>query len=152
MWSRLPAVALLLLALALAACGDDDGGGDTAKTQSEQAAGPAPTGTDEQQIQETWRRYYTALSDGDGTAVCALLTENGRKEVVEESSDSGGTCEEIVAVLGPFFKDYDSKLTDVEIKGDTATAVAPRSGDIQAQGIEFKRDGGSWKIDSSKPA
>jgi hypothetical protein len=65
-------------------------------------------------------------------------------------SESGGTCQEVVAVLGSFFKGYRSTLTRIEVNGDRATAVAPRSGDIKEQVVELRRAGGRWKIDHAE--
>ena len=137
----------LLAALALAGCG---GGGDSEDAPAVEL--PAPRGSDTEQIQESWRLYYTALAARDGGRACALLTERGRDEVVRESSDDGGRCEEVVAVLGSFFKGYSTKLTQIDVKGDSATAVAPRSGEIKKQALELKRDDGRWKIDHAEDA
>jgi hypothetical protein len=135
----------LLAALALAGCGGDDDSGDAPAVNL-----PPPRGSDTEQIQETWRLYYTSLAARDGGRACALLTERGRDEVVRESSDSGGECEEVVAVLGTFFKGYSSKLRDIEVSGESATAIAPRSGEIQEQALALKRDDGRWKIDHAE--
>jgi hypothetical protein len=144
---RAVAMVTLLAALALAGCGGGDSGDDAPAVKL-----PPPRGSDTQQIQETWRLYYTALAARDGGRACALLTERGQDEVVNEASESGGTCEEVVAVLGAFFKGYSSRLTGIEVKGDSATAVAPRSGEIKEQALELRRDDGRWKIESSADA
>ena len=141
------AVLTLLVAAVLAGCGGGDSGDDAPAVNL-----PPPTGSDTEQIRETWRLYYTALAARDGGRACALLTERGRDEVVSESSESGGKCEEVVAILGAFFKGYESQLTDVKVSGDSATAVAPRSGEVKQQALELKRDGGRWKIDHAADA
>jgi hypothetical protein len=136
-------VALLGLA-ALAGCGGDDESKEPARTAPPESL---PAGrSDEQEIQSVWRRYTTALGEEDGPAVCALLTENGKKEVLRAGS-AGDTCEEAVEAIGQFFKGFETELTDIRVQGEVAEAVSPARGQIPEQGLTFVKDGEVWKID-----
>ena len=155
MRSTVWAAAACAAALALAGCGGDDDSEDGAQapattTGTETEAGPPeslPAGrSDEQQIQAVWRQYTTALGEEDGDAVCSLLTENGKKEVLQAGS-AGDTCEEAVAAIGSFFKGFETELTDIKVQGDVAEAVSPARGQIPEQGLTFRRVGADWKID-----
>jgi hypothetical protein len=160
------AVAIGLGALALlAGCGGDDED-EAATTQAPPPAemqtltrtetmppesGPAdpePAASDEEQVKAVWRRYTKALGAEDGKAVCSLLTENGRREVLRGQSD-GSSCEEVVADIGSFFKGFETELTDVKVQGDVAEGVSPERGQVRRQALDFRRVDGEWKIDGA---
>ena len=151
--ARLLLVTVLALAL-LAGCGGDDDSDEPAQTQTttatETKAAPPeslPAGrSDEQEIQAVWRSYTSALGKEDGETVCSLLTENGKKEVLQGGA-AGDTCEEVVESIGSFFKDFETELTDIKVQGDVAEAVSPARGQIPKQGLGFRKVDGAWKID-----
>jgi hypothetical protein len=150
----------IVLAVAVAGCGDG-GGDEPARTEvttvTETQTAPPETTTperpvappgDEQEVQDVWRRYTTALGRADGAAVCALLTETGEREVLRGGA-AGDTCEEKVEAIGEFFKGFETELTDIKVQGDVAEAVSPARGQIPKQGLRFLRRDGEWRIDGS---
>ncbi|MBI2692038.1 MAG: hypothetical protein HYX29_08870 [Solirubrobacterales bacterium] len=102
-----------------------------------------------------YRDYSSALSDGDGTRVCALSTAAGKALIGKmlPESHSGGTCEGAV----PFLAVAASKLprTDIvggEAKGETATLYGLQSdgsGGWVFREFVMKREGGKWLFDRS---
>ena len=153
------AAGLALAALAAAGCGGDDDEPATTevRTVTETEIAPADTTApsrpaappgDEQEVQDVWRRYTTALGRADGEAVCSLLTENGEEEVLKGGA-SGDTCEEKVEAIGEFYEGFETELTDIRVQGDAAEAVSPARGQIPKQGLSFLRVDGEWRIDRS---
>jgi hypothetical protein len=121
-------VAAILAALALAACGGDDGGSE-----------------DEDQITEAIEK---SASEADASACTEFQTQN----FVEQTS--GGTGEEAVERCResqqeePLADSVD--VSDIEIDGDSANAVAALSGGfIDGQSLELglAKEGGQWKLD-----
>lgn len=121
-------VAAILAALALAACGGDDGGSE-----------------DEDQITEA---IENSASEADASACTEFQTQN----FVEQTS--GGTGEEAVERCResqqeePLADSVD--VSDIEIDGDSANAVAALSGGfIDGQSLELglANEGGQWKLD-----
>jgi hypothetical protein len=121
-------VAAILAALALAACGGDDGGSE-----------------DEDQITEAIEK---SASEADASACTEFQTQN----FVEQTS--GGTGEEAVERCResqqeePLADSVD--VSDIEIDGDSANAVAALSGGfIDGQSLELglANEGGQWKLD-----
>jgi len=121
-------VPAILAALALAACGGDDGGSE-----------------DEDQITEAIEK---SASEADASACTEFQTQN----FVEQTS--GGTGEEAVERCResqqeePLADSVD--VSDIEIDGDSANAVAALSGGfIDGQSLELglANEGGQWKLD-----
>ena len=121
-------VPAILAALALAACGGDDGGSE-----------------DEDQITEAIEK---SASEADASACTEFQTQN----FVEQTS--GGTGEEAVERCResqqeePLADSVD--VSDIEIDGDSASAVAALSGGfIDGQSLELglANEGGQWKLD-----
>jgi hypothetical protein len=121
-------VPAILAALALAACGGDDGGSE-----------------DEDQITEAIEK---SASEADASACTEFQTQN----FVEQTS--GGTGEEAVERCResqqeePLADSVD--VSDIEIDGDSANAVAALSGGfIDGQSLELglAKEGGQWKLD-----
>jgi hypothetical protein len=103
-----------------------------------------------------YRGYSKALSEGDGSRVCAMSTAAG-KELIGKTlpkSHSGGTCEGAV----PFLAVAASKLPRADIvggetEGETATLYALQSnggGGWVFREIIVKREGGKWLFDRSQ--
>ena len=120
--------AAILAALALAACGGDDGGSE-----------------DEDQITEAIEKSAT---EADASACTELQTQN----FVEQTSGAKG--EEAVERCRegqqeePLAESVD--VSDIEIDGDSATAVAALNGGfIDGQSLELglANEDGQWKLD-----
>lgn len=100
-----------------------------------------------------YREYSSALSEGDGTRVCALSTKAAQELIGKTlpESHSGGTCEGAV----PFLAVAVGKLPRADIvggetKGQTATLYALQSNGIGGwvfREIAIKREGGKWLFD-----
>ncbi len=117
----------------------------------------APTG--QQQVQQVLRSYLHAQTSGDGQAACALLTPTAQRQlgtVVLRASNglitSPPSCQDAVslvrAVAGASLLDALSKaqITQVQVRGDKATAEITDGGAFAPQQVSLERSGSSWKI------
>ena len=122
---------LLTAALALAACGGDEGSS-------------SPT--------QTLETLQAAAKDRDGEKLCGLFTQKGLENIVENSS--GQSCEDQVregrlsaeASLDPHTS---FEIGAGEESGDEAQVEITFAGDPET--VDFKKEGGAWKIDESFP-
>jgi hypothetical protein len=97
-------------------------------------------------IQAVYGGFFDDLRGGDGEAACALLTEEEQRRT---SVEAGATdCPSGLETFADFVEDYDPRLRDIEISGDSATATDPgdKSHGFAAQEVEFERVDGEWKI------
>ena len=101
--------------------------------------------SDEQSPEEVVQSFVDSSRDGDGAAVCDLLSADSQTQVVEES-DSADDCE------GAFDEDPtasdvpdDLEIGDATIDGDTGTVAVTVSG--QESQLNVVQEDGSWKID-----
>lgn len=138
---RTGATALITLALAIAGCGDDSS--DPPSTAGK---------SDEQQIQDVYDAFLVALRDGDGSAACKLLTNEGKAGVLVGAAFLGEkpeSCADAVKQLADASTDEDLKdvtLTNIEVTGATATATAERD---DPGGELFAKVNDRWLISSS---
>jgi plastocyanin len=129
-------VAVLVVLAAFVACGNDD---DTAGTDA------APS-DDAAAVEDTLTETVAAIGDADAEGFLAHVTD-GAVETF-----GWGTREEVLDGSGGFGQEEISgvEVSDVEVDGDTATAV----GDVGVGhgvfrlGFDFVREGDGWLIDS----
>jgi hypothetical protein len=135
----------LTLALGLTACGDVDG---------------ASKGTDESQVKRVIHRAGSAMSAGDGTTVCRLMTFDAQKRWVfvrtrlastlglkgKPPSSCEGAVSDIVTMPG-FIEDTSPRILSVRIRADRAKVTADVSHDnVSNQIALLERHDGSWQI------
>lgn len=131
---------LVAVALGVAACGsDDDAGGATA-------------GSDEQQIRDSVSTMQKAMNERDWETVCGVIAKEARKFVMQ--AEGHPTCEQ---GIGDLLTD-DATGTDVnqesesvsidtvEINGDQAIVTGTQPDKKGLQKATVVREGGSWKI------
>lgn len=171
---------LLLGALVGAGCGSGSGDTTAAEappatTTSTAPAKPLPKG-DEGKITQAIRTFYASAQNHDAEVACAQMSEEGQSGFVKgaESAYPGvihegsSTCEETMALFsdgiqanreglqkdGITLEDSDlSQVTvsEIEIDGDSATAVAPDEViGIDPKYISLERDGETWLISGSE--
>lgn len=116
---RLLALLSIALAAFLVGCGGSDGGDPE----------PPPTsGTPEEQIRATVTAYLSAFSEGDGKAVCALMTPSARSELASSAAFIGidsDKCEDVVPGIRERFPQEaeavkDARIVSVDITGTNA--------------------------------
>ena len=96
--------------------------------------------------EEVVRDYFKAFADGDGEAACDRLTDDAKREVVEEfdaaSCEDG--IEEFADDLDDANKDRlrDSGEATVDEHGDTATVFFEGA----QRPLELTKSGGDWLI------
>ena len=132
-------VLLAALLAALAGCGDDDGapdGGDAVQTAT------APEPSDEFRIRST---IDGVLTTGDPTLVCERLVT---PRYVRDTYGDRTACRQSQT---PDSGAKGLRVTDIEVSGDKATAIAiPKGG--PTSGVRLRvalvRAGDEWKVDS----
>jgi hypothetical protein len=137
--------ALAAGAVALAGCGASGGGADS---------------RDVANVKKVVAAYGRAVADGDGRRACALMTAQGRADVVRSNREFGvRRCNEVATVFrGMATSDQLDelralRLARVDIHGDRAVGrlvglrALERSGDTR-----LRRVGGRWLIDAPRPA
>jgi Domain of unknown function (DUF4878) len=131
MRSRVACLALGAVALTagvVTGCGGDD-------SSSDSSAAP----------EDVVQQFIDSSKDGDGAAVCDLLSSESQTQVVEDAKDADD-CE------GAFDEDPtasdvpdDLEVGDATIDGDTGTVAITVSG--QESTIPVVQEDGEWKID-----
>ena len=139
------AAAVVLSGVALTACGGDD----------------KPSAEDEKaEVTRVLRNFNTRAVAEAGPSACELLTDAGRKRVIDFVSPNvqGGvkTCEE---AAGPNYRAVyeqilevpasdvaNAKILKVVVRGERATATAAQ-GKLGEQDAELQKVAGTWKID-----
>lgn len=96
--------------------------------------------------------FFAAVTDGDGSAACELITENGL-EVIGQGTPSGD-CEDTIEQAAPFLEQAELELTDVETTeedGDNAivTATVSALGEESTSEVTLVNEDG-WKIEGSE--
>ncbi len=137
-----------LLALAIAGVALLSGcGGDSTTTSSTSDASPAD---DRAAIEKTWAAFADAVEKGDGDAACAELSDelarpNEFNRQLGSPVAGGPSCQDVLsdkdATLS-FAAGLSPELIEVEIDGDTATAIAG------AAKPTFADEDGEWKVTS----
>jgi hypothetical protein len=159
-----PICLLIALAPGLSGCGGDDEGktGSAAKTGTTETSPPAqaaPVGTetgaltqpsagdDEAQAQRALEAYLKALGNKNAAAACDLLSDSARRTIEQASN---GSCENGLDQAFQLLSNKqvesfgDAKVSDVEVTGDKAKAVATVSG--RRIPATLQKVGGQWKI------
>jgi hypothetical protein len=125
--------------LSLTACG----GVDATRTVNQGSA----TGTlsDEEEIQQLYAKWMSALKARNYEEVCAVNTQEFNDELIAGVREAFGpvTCEMAVRVVtDPQSDTSASTLRDIEISGATAKGRVGRS----PSWWRFARVGGAWKV------
>jgi hypothetical protein len=104
-------------------------------------------GGDSDKVKDTVKSFFSALADRDGKKACSLLS----KSLVASAQVGGGDCAKSVkAVAAQAVPDNkrsearDIEVTDVKIKGSTATAFA--KGKKGKRQVTLLKEGGKWKL------
>ena len=104
-------------------------------------------GGDSDEVKDTVKSFFSALADRDGKKACSLLS----KSLVASAQVGGGDCAKSVkAVAAQAVPDNkrsearDIDVTDVKIKGSTATAFA--KGKKGKRQVTLLKEGGKWKL------
>ena len=104
-------------------------------------------GGDSDKVKDTVKSFFSALADRDGNKACSLLS----KSLVASAQVGGGVCAKSVkAVAAQAVPDNkrgearDIDVTDVKIKGSTATAFA--KGKKGKRQVTLLKEGGKWKL------
>jgi hypothetical protein len=125
------------IALAIAACGSE--------------------GSPEEEVTKSVRNWTAALSEGDGTAACDLMTTAGRVELAEFArafarTSPAGDCPTNVkrfqSKLSPQVQrqTLDADVDDVRVDGSTAIVRMARGGPTQ---LRLHEEDGKWRIDEA---
>jgi hypothetical protein len=126
------ATALCLLlgsALLLAACGGDD----------EPSTGP----------DEVTKQFLVALSEQDGDAACALISEGGIEDVEEQAGES---CEDAVSGEIGEVSDEDRRQVEdatyeIDEESDDSASVTATRPDGDSETFELVTEDGEWRVD-----
>jgi ketosteroid isomerase-like protein len=150
-----PTAVLLAFTLALGACGgDDDKKSESAATPTATATPtPTPTPTDEENIQALVEDFSAALLGTDGETACDLLTDDAIKDLTPGGDRNG--CVEAIDAAGEATEENRKQLenpqvTDLQVDGDSATALVETEGNDDMTRTKFKRVEGEWKIDGDE--
>jgi ketosteroid isomerase-like protein len=118
--------------------------------------------SDREDISTTITTYYKAFGSGDSATACNQLTSDATR--VLEASGGGKDCTKLLdeALKRPEYakiapKLGEAKVVRVKVTGDTATAVAEvpgvgKKGVTVSTAVPLKKEGGAWKIASTKGA
>jgi hypothetical protein len=104
-------------------------------------------GGDSGKVKDTVKSFFVALADRDGKKACSLLS----KALVASAQVGGNDCAKSVKAVAaqavPDNKRSEAKniqVTDVKIKGTTATAFA--KGKRGKRQVTLVKEGGKWKL------
>ena len=115
--------------LALAGCG---GGSDASASGEDGVRGALST-------------YASAVSDGDGEAVCGVLTKASQAGVTRLA---GGSCATAIGTLVGDVGDVEVDVGDVRLDGDSAQADITQTarGRDAEQTVTLRREDGAWRL------
>jgi hypothetical protein len=150
---------VMFAGLGLTACGggSDDDAQSTASSGGEPAAvGETP---DERAAVATIKAMGTSLEKGDGAGACRVMTADARRAMVTAVADgagllkgetvpkpSGGCAAAFDTVLKRSSEDYDPRMLDVLVEGDTAVVASNPSHTTYPQYAVLKREQGKWRV------
>jgi hypothetical protein len=119
------------------------------------AAAGCGSQSDEDKVRDVTLDFVNAVVDEDYDEACDKLSTDARKEIAKAGAAlDAGTCPEVLekgfALLDSAdrkrLQDADFKVTDVEVKGDRATAkVSPDLGDGD-DATRLQKKGDEWFI------
>jgi hypothetical protein len=107
----------------------------------------------EDDVRAAWSDAAHAIADGNATAFCALVSDEGKREIEQRA---GMECEDAVRVLasrlGAADKDTvrGAEITKVEVDGDEATVIYESSSALARVGLTgrttMRKVDGRWLL------
>jgi hypothetical protein len=118
-----------VLALGLSACGSSD-------------SDSKPSGTPQEQITKVVDNLSTAGQRRDAERIC---TEVLAKQLVEELKTAGGDCLTEMDRAIKDATDFDLKISQIKVTGNSATARVRQGEDGETAVFSFVKEGNVWK-------
>jgi hypothetical protein len=146
----LAATAIAACIAGAAACGSGDDGDDGSEADAKADNTAQVSGTSEQQISATYKRFLDALADKDADGACATMTDRARKGF--SSYELGGkSCEKsLLLLIGDSVQgDNRPRIIGVKIDGSKALARVRTGTGQTVSGVRFAKQKGEWKINGT---
>lgn len=110
--------------------------------------------TQEEVVQGVVEKFFNAAAEGDSKTFCKLLTADARKTLEVNTAqrlqtDNPPSCEQILDVLAPAFKDSSIAVHLVSISGTRARVEARyklAQAPAQPRTILLELEGGEWHV------
>ncbi len=113
--------------------------------------------SEEEKVAQALHTAVEGLVEQDGNKACAVVSSQARREA--ERLGRGQGCVQAIPQLGrvPSFKRLlsnfrDSKVTDVRIDGDRATARVVSDSGESAKPTKLHKEDGEWRLTEIAPA
>ncbi len=156
-WRAIALAVAIALTATVAACGDsgdDDNasaGAQSGTTQADarSAGGPTASGSDEEQVKQTFFRMRDAMYAGDAKGACDEMTDKARAQFAAIGNDAA-TCEQRVQRLLPGLRQSEDprfRVISVKVDGDRAIVTTAKTPGQPHPKAPFAKVDGEWKID-----